>query len=533
MSSVSASTPSIHTYMDTTKQLSLLPQLIQQGGNPNEVNEKGECPLHRTDVILQCPFPSIPLALLIGAKANVNAQTPHGHTPLNCMVAPLGHHFSDEKKLGTISNTHPELVQLLLNAKADPNIADNVNPDIPECSKWTPLHHVCVSGFTNLLTHTQLLQRANVNAQTDAGDTPLNLTIKDFHKGKIPTQVVDLLIQSRADVNKPDNTGHTPFTNAALSHYPKVRQLLPRLFEAGARIPQGLSEANLAKIRPIYEARGNSSLHQCINTLELDQANASDWAPVFTSLLRQGADPNEINDKGQIPLHRTDILLKCADSLEIFKLLIAAKADVNKEDSNGSTPIKNAIVPEGTPFDHLNEGYKRVCLANAHPELLQLLLDAKADPNALSDRKHKWTVLHNACAYGSTNLVAVLLDKKANIDPLTKGRETPLHTAVKHDGLLNQLSIEVVQLLIARKAGVNVRDNDNHTPLSRAASNKVLNVQLLSILIKAGAKMPRTLPRGLHELDLTVLRQRCEQACAANGLDESDDSGKAKASANE
>jgi ankyrin repeat protein len=72
------------------------------------------------------------------------------------------------------------------------------------------------------------------------------------------------------------------------------------------------------------------------------------------------------------------------------------------------------------------------------------------------------TPLHLAATHCHTNVVALLLDKGAKIDPRAAGGTTPLHLAAQGG------CVEVVNLLLAKGAKVNARDDQNRTPLDRA-----------------------------------------------------------------
>ena len=72
------------------------------------------------------------------------------------------------------------------------------------------------------------------------------------------------------------------------------------------------------------------------------------------------------------------------------------------------------------------------------------------------------TPLHLAATHCHTNVVVLLLDKGAKIDPRAEGGATPLHLAAQEG------CVDVVNLLLAKGAKVNARDDQGHTPLDRA-----------------------------------------------------------------
>lgn len=64
-------------------------------------------------------------------------------------------------------------------------------------------------------------------------------------------------------------------------------------------------------------------------------------------------------------------------------------------------------------------------------DLVRKILEAGANPN-ISDNLYHQTALHIAARKGNTQLIALLIGKKANIDARDGKGETPLHKAVRH-----------------------------------------------------------------------------------------------------
>jgi ankyrin repeat protein len=72
------------------------------------------------------------------------------------------------------------------------------------------------------------------------------------------------------------------------------------------------------------------------------------------------------------------------------------------------------------------------------------------------------TPLHLASIHCRTNVVALLLDKGANIEARAKGGPTALHLAAQSG------CITVATMLLSKGANVNSRDGEGRTPLRRA-----------------------------------------------------------------
>lgn len=112
-------------------------------------------------------------------------------------------------------------------------------------------------------------------------------------------------------------------------------------------------------------------------------------------------------------------------------------------------------------LDAVNEkGLTPLVLAvqNSHPEIVELLLQMGANPNA-----GNWTPLHEAALMGDVASVQTLLRYKADPNRREKqNRGTPLHVAAF------QGQGEICRLLLRAGAQINLRDGERLTPLFHA-----------------------------------------------------------------
>lgn len=147
------------------------------------------------------------------------------------------------------------------------------------------------------------------------------------------------------------------------------------------------------------------------------------------------------------------------DDLARSRELIAAGADVNLPEPDGTTPLLWAVY-------------------NSSPELVQFLLDAGADPNI--PNKLDISPLLQASRYGDTGMINALLAAGAKVDGKGLGTESPLMAAARSG------STEAVKLLLAAGADPNGTEPLQHqTALMWAAAEGHLDV--VAALLEAGA----------------------------------------------
>ena len=145
----------------------------------------------------------------------------------------------------------------------------------------------------------------------------------------------------------------------------------------------------------------------------------------------------------------------------VAAFLLASKADVNAETSNGARPLHYAA----------SRGFK---------DIAELLLAHGADVNAKGFKEA--TPLHYAAAYGYRDTVKLLLASKAEVDAKNKYGATPLHLAAGNGYK------DVVELLLADKADINAMDREGMTPLHEAvACGKVGCKDVVELLLAAKA----------------------------------------------
>lgn len=156
--------------------------------------------------------------------------------------------------------------------------------------------------------------------------------------------------------------------------------------------------------------------------------------------------------------HAVDPLLKAIADGDVSQVrtLLDSGMDVNTPSADGLTPLWKAL-------------YQR-----SSDEMMALLLDRGADV-AVVERELGRSPLHWAASDNRSPLVALLLEKGANIEALDKAGDTPLHVA-GYNG-----ATESATLLLDKGADVDARGKQQRTPLFKAIEHEHTDVAALLI----------------------------------------------------
>lgn len=294
-------------------------------------------------------------------------------------------------------------------------------------------------------------------------DTALTLACAGGHE-----ELVELLLSRGADIEHRDKKGFTPLILAATAGHDKIVEIL---LNHGADIE---AQSERTKDTPLSLAcsGGRYDVVELIlaRGANKEHRNVSDYTPL--SLAASGGYVNIIR---MLLQHQAEINSRTGSKLGISPLMLAAM--------NGHTAAVRLLLDCGSDINaqietNRNTALTLACFQGRH-EVVSLLLDRKA--NVEHRAKTGLTPLMEAASGGYVEVGRVLLDKGADVNapPVPSSRDTALTIAA------DKGHTKFVELLLQRKAAVEVKNKKGNSPLWLAANGGHLAV--VEMLYAAGA----------------------------------------------
>ena len=179
--------------------------------------------------------------------------------------------------------------------------------------------------------------------------------------------------------------------------------------------------------------------------------------------------------------------------INIMKLLIDNKANINYTDENGFNPLNIAIetgnmeltkflITNGANVNSLmQDGVSLIgyAIAQNNMDLLQILIENGANVNNTNGDSWANTPLQMASRLGLDNVVRILLTRNVDINAVDINGNTALHTAA----LNSQLS--AVKLLLEKNPSLNIQNKVGNTALHLAVISG--NIDIVGELVLKGA----------------------------------------------
>ncbi|WP_039457870.1 ankyrin repeat domain-containing protein [Candidatus Jidaibacter acanthamoebae] len=344
--------------------------------------------------------------------ANLNYETDEGLTPLT----------------RAILNGHDNIVEILLEAGADPNWE--------VLSRGLPFDIIInQSGLKYFNIYLELNSTA-FSYSLDCPNSPLYLAIAVRN-----LKSIELLLKYGARANYPgietsENTNNIP---------PIIFAILTAYYQ--------VVEALLPAIKHIDEKWGKNYETPLMVALNINDIK------IARLLIEKGADVNTKARNGCTPLLRA---VECCKHNFVEELILKYGAEVNNNDENVYSPLMRAAY---LGFD----------------DTVEVLLKNNADVNQES-KYFKSALMQALIGYGKTKTIELLFKSGANVNASFPDGDTPLIAAIKG------ANIEIVEKLLKYGADPNLLNNFGETPLIVLA--KLINYydEIAKLLVKYGAR---------------------------------------------
>ena len=311
-------------------------------------------------------------------------------------------------------------------------------------------------------------------------------------------QALSWLLQAGADLDLTDQYGVTPLMLAAgAGHTHCVTQLIA----AGANLNTQDQAGNTALMYAIGKQHSDAAAQLLQSTANIQLLNTQNWSvldwavhtnnqEIANQLRARGLNTNRqvmpLNEQPSIPLRHAaadDLYRGWPDAL------IAVTRD--NPTLQLALPVnKNALTPHG-------QNALLVAVQASNTEAIDNLLEAGiANSNDADETPLSWAVRHQ-----QTNLAKQLLSKGINANTHGRREAAPLVDALRHND--NDLSFQLVELLLAAGANTETRDAQDRTPLIISTARNQTNI--VKRLLSSGANTNATDQHGRTALMYAAL----------------------------
>ncbi|KAI0872364.1 ankyrin repeat-containing domain protein [Hypoxylon argillaceum] len=332
-----------------------------------------------------------------------------------------------------------------------PDRAANIS--LPNNEGQTPLHAATQGGYIRCVT-----------ALLEAGNTLGQPTQKD----------ISALIKIGVKSNYRSLV-------ALLLEYEKHRHSMPGDVRTDGSQLDAVSESN-------HTTNVKGKQYPYILTISIENRQSA----MAKLLAERGADLGFLDHLQRGPLH----LAAKRSQHRVVAALLARGVDVNILDSCKKTPLCYAAENGDTvcisllleakasvTFESIFSAAK-IAIKNGHDQAAQMLISTRSSNKYSSRTLREW--LHCAASSGLTHVATQLLDMGAGKDYRDDEGHSALHWAV----LWSQ--IDIVRLLFIRQASLELMSVYGKTALSYAAEDEKQPVEIIELLLDAGADLETT-----------------------------------------
>ncbi|XP_045023019.1 uncharacterized protein LOC116918833 [Daphnia magna] len=446
----------------------LLKLLLEKGANPNARIQNGTTPVHWA-AMNQGEQAAEILKLLLDCGGDYDKMDKSGHKPI---------HYA------TMNTSHSALKLLdLLLKKRDANIVDSTGR--------TLLHFAVLNegDCAQEIVQKLLENGGSPNINDNEKSTPLHLAVRNdkIHQLKL----MRILLQNSGDPNAVDQSGLTPVHYAAASENEYAHEKLKLLLAFKGNlifqdkdgltpihytiINKGKCGDEMRKLVCVDPEKTNAHLNSNGETLLHRLVSKNDGQLELVQLvIDNGGNPNATDKFGRSPVHSVVLLNESLAGLDILRLLLANRGNVNLQDRG----------KKFTPVHYVSSS-----LRGRLPEKLEILLDHGGEANTQGN--DGTTPLHLAVAnsgiYGP-QLTRVLLKSGANVNAIDANQRTPLHEAIRNEN--DDIGFDAIQQLVEKGANPNARDSKGCTPIHYAVQHRRRNsVKVVELLLQHGGNL--------------------------------------------